>query len=236
MKINQRRTIIAGNWKSFKDKDRALDLVEKLVENSDSFFPEVVIAPPPMLLELIINHVGSTIKVASQNCHGSGQANMLKKLGISYCIIGHSDYRQDGETNDMIRDKVDLLLNNDITPILCCGENRYDREKGHEHDVITDQLDNLDNYLSHMVIAYEPVWAIGGNTTASLRQIQDMHAHIRKILSYNNVPILYGGSCNPINATEIFSDPNVDGGLIGRASLIPDQFNKLIDIAKLAKF
>ncbi len=252
------RTIIAGNWKMHKDRDEALALIDALVAGlkDEPAGPEVVVAPPfPFLAGMVERVKGSRIGVAAQNCHQAAQgaftgevsAVMLKSIGVSHCIVGHSERRQYfGETDAAVGEKIGALLAEGITPIFCCGEKKDERESGRHFDVVTEQmkgaLGRLDNErLQRVVIAYEPVWAIGTGLTATAGQAQDMHAHIRMLLHTHgaqvaeSVPILYGGSCNPKNAAELFSGEDVNGGLIGGASLVADQFIDLVRIAQRVK-
>lgn len=252
------RTIIAGNWKMHKDKGETLALVSALVNGSkgQTNGTEVVIAPPfPFLSTAVEQARGSRIRVAAQNCHQAAQgaftgevsAPMLKSIGVSYCIVGHSERRQYfGETDTAVGEKIVALLAQDITPIFCCGEKREEREGGRHFDVVTEQmkgaLARLDNErLARVVIAYEPVWAIGTGLTASAAEAQDMHAHIRMLLHTHGaavaeaVPVLYGGSCNPKNAEELFAGRDVNGGLIGGASLVAEDFIQLVRIADRVK-
>lgn len=252
------RTIVAGNWKMHKDLGGTIALVDALVGGLRDVpdGPEVVIAPPfPFLAMAIERAKGSRIGIAAQNSHQADQgaftgevsAAMLKSLGVTHCIVGHSERRQYfGETDAVVGEKVAALLAAGITPIFCCGERKEERESGRHFDVVTEQmkgsLGRLENdRLSRIVIAYEPVWAIGTGLTATADQAQEMHAHIRMLLHTHGslvaetVPVLYGGSCNPKNAQGIFSGPDVNGGLIGGASLVADQFIDLVRIAQRTK-
>ncbi|MBL0126969.1 MAG: triose-phosphate isomerase [Flavobacteriales bacterium] len=252
------RTIVAGNWKMNTDATSAVALVDALVGKmgGQPGNVEVVIAPPfPFITQVAEKAKGSGIIVAAQDCHqaekgaftGEVSATMLKSLGVGACIVGHSERRQYfGESDALIGEKVAALLAMGITPIFCCGERKEERESGRHFDVVTEQmkgaLGKLTNeQLERIVIAYEPVWAIGTGLTASAQQAQDMHAHIRSLLHTHGasvagaVPILYGGSCNPSNAEELFSQPDVNGGLIGGASLVAEQFMDLIRIAGKVK-
>jgi triosephosphate isomerase len=167
---------------------------------------------------------------------------MLDSMGITHCIVGHSERRTYfGETDSVIAQKINLLIENGITPIYCCGEVLAERNEGIHFDVVKKQISEALFHLSadaisHVVIAYEPVWAIGTGVTASAAQAQEMHANIRGILKANytsvisdEISILYGGSCNAQNATELFANPDVDGGLIGGASLKAKDFVTIIN-------
>ncbi len=252
------RTIIAGNWKMHKDREAALSLIDALATAANDTAPHVdmVIAPPFPFLEMAAQHVkGKRIAVAAQNCHeaeqgaftGEVSAAMLKSIGVTHCIVGHSERRQYfGETDKSVGGKIAALLKHGLTPIYCCGEKQDERESGKHFDVVTDQMKGAlgglrNDELERVVIAYEPVWAIGTGLTATAQQAQDMHAHIRSLLHAHGpdvaeqVPILYGGSCKPDNATELFACTDVDGGLIGGASLVADQFMELVRIAERVK-
>lgn len=252
------RTIIAGNWKMHKDRSEVLALLDELLVGLRDApeVPEVVVAPPFPFLAMAVERVkGSRIRVAAQNCHQAAQgaftgevsAGMLKSIGVTHCIVGHSERRQYfGETDAAVGEKIASLLAMDITPIFCCGEKREERESGRHFDVVTEQMKGalglFDNErLQRVVIAYEPVWAIGTGLTATAGQAQDMHAHIRMLLHTHgaqvaaSVPILYGGSCNPKNAEELFAGEDVNGGLIGGAALLADQFIDLVRIARRVK-
>ena len=252
------RTIVAGNWKMNSDRASAQALAEALSKEVINIpgHVQVVVAPPfPFLAQVARQLHGTGMWVAAQNCHeavqgaytGEVSANMLKSIGVQACIVGHSERRQYfGESDALIGQKIAALLALDITPIFCCGERKEERESGRHFDVVTEQmkgaLGKLSNeQLMHVVIAYEPVWAIGTGLTASAQQAQDMHAHIRALLHTHagqvaaTVPILYGGSCKPDNAEGLFTMPDVNGGLIGGASLDAGQFLELIRIAGRVK-
>ena len=252
------RTIIAGNWKMHKDLQGAIDLVDALLSGSKDMpaGPAVVIAPAFPFLGIAVERTrGSRIAVAAQNCHQAAQGAytgevsvpMLKSLGVSHCIVGHSERRQYfGETDAAVGEKIGALLEHGITPIYCCGERKEEREGGRHFDVVGTQLKAAlgglaPDRIGRIILAYEPVWAIGTGLTATAQQAQDMHAHIRSLLGTHGdvvareVPILYGGSCNPKNAEELFACPDVNGGLIGGAALIAEQFLDLVRIAQRVK-
>lgn len=231
--------------KTFEDAE---ELLAGLAENLEGkeMNCEVVVCPPSVYLELASDFAEeSSLKVGGQNVskHESGaytgeiSASMLQSMDIEYCIIGHSERRKYfGEYDQLLAEKANALLEHDIRPIFCCGEVMEERENDTYFEVVTNQLKNGIFHLSkdefaNVVIAYEPVWAIGTGLTASPVQAQEMHAFIRSLVAeaYNNelaenTTILYGGSCNAGNAKELFSQTDVDGGLIGGASLKVDDF------------
>ncbi len=236
------------------DRSAAADLVRQLVSGADKWAPhvEVIVAPPyPFLADSVDLFRGTRAMVAAQNCHqeergaftGEVSVPMLASIGVGACIVGHSERRQYfGETDDAVGRKVAALLMGNLLPIYCCGEMRSDREAGLHFEVVGAQLDealrNIDgDALARIVIAYEPVWAIGTGLTATPEQAQEMHAFIRERLRRRigdraaGVPLLYGGSCKPDNAGALFTQPDIDGGLIGGAALDATSFNALIDIA-----
>jgi triosephosphate isomerase (TIM) len=194
---------------------------------------------------------GTRIMVAAQNCHeeGSGaftgevSVPMLESIGVGACIVGHSERRQYFcETDKAVGKKIAALLKGGLTPIYCCGELQEEREADRHFEVVKAQmkeaLSDLDpNAMARLVVAYEPVWAIGTGLTATPEQGQEMHAFIRRELRSlagdvaDAIPILYGGSCKPDNAESLFKQQDINGGLIGGASLKADQFLKLIEIA-----
>ena len=248
-----RKQIVAGNWKMNKTFQEADDLINDLVEfvsNNDIGNTEVIICPPAVFLELASDMASeSDIFIGAQNVndHESGaytgeiSAAMLESMKIDYCIIGHSERRKYyHESNKMLAEKVNRAIEHSLRPIFCCGELLPEREAGKHFDVVKTQLEESLFHLSEedfedVVIAYEPVWAIGTGVTATSEQAQEMHAFIRSLIAekYNgdiaeNTTILYGGSCNPKNAKELFANKDVDGGLIGGASLKADDFSKII--------
>ncbi len=250
-----RRKIVAGNWKMNKTVDEALDLVEDLADLlTDDILgsTDVIIAPPSLFISEIIEELLDVdyIAVAGQNCHhenngaftGEISAPMLASLEADACIVGHSERRQYfGETDALIAKKIDRLLEQDLVPIYCCGELLEERKSGEHFTKVGNQLKEALSHLSandmaEVIIAYEPVWAIGTGETATPEQAQEMHAFIRSQIAMmfdadvaDEVSILYGGSCNPKNAAALFANPDVDGGLIGGASLDADDF---VDIVK----
>jgi triosephosphate isomerase (TIM) len=248
-----RRKIVAGNWKMNKTFQEAEDLVAEIadkLEVMDTARQDVILCPPYVYLEMATD-IGedSVFSVGAQNINendigaftGEVSGPMLESMDVEYCIIGHSERRKYyGEDHPLLAKKLDAALRNDIRPIFCCGEVLPDREAGKHFDVVKRQLDESLFHLSpeqfqQVVIAYEPVWAIGTGVNATPAQAQEMHAFIREQVASVYGPvlaeetsILYGGSCNSSNAQELFSQPDVDGGLIGGASLKADEFLKIV--------
>lgn len=226
--------------------------VVNMVESEVTSNAQVILFPPFIHLSSIQSLIGSTQNtyLGAQNCHqnesgaytGEISAPMLKSIGASHVVIGHSERREFfNEFDALLAEKVNQVLANDMTPIFCCGEKLESREAGTEEAVVEEQVQHAlfhlsEDQITKVVIAYEPVWAIGTGKTASAEQAQEMHAFIRSILAErysqeaaDEISILYGGSVKPDNANEIFSQPDVDGGLIGGASLKSRDF---IDIIK----
>ncbi|HRI78449.1 MAG TPA: triose-phosphate isomerase [Cyclobacteriaceae bacterium] len=248
-----RAKIVAGNWKMNKTLDEARALTDEVIRLCGEVTGKVTLVlcvPFPYLVPTKTQLGSSDIAVGAQNCseHDSGaytgevSAVMLKSMAIPYVIIGHSERRQYfGENGSLLAKKVDKALANGLIPIFCCGEPLEIREKGTHEALVRQQVEESLFHLSadallKVVIAYEPVWAIGTGKTATSQQAQDMHAVIRKQLASKygeavaqSIPILYGGSVKPDNAKELFSCADVDGGLVGGASLKARDF---IDIAK----
>jgi triosephosphate isomerase len=245
-----RQKIVAGNWKmnkSFQEADELLFDIVKRLENKPEDV-QLIVCPPAVYLELATDMVDEEdviLQVGAQNVSqfesgaytGELSAAMYSSMNLDYCIVGHSERRKYfGETNDVLAQKVDRLLDYGIQPIFCCGEVLEERESGKHFDVVKQQIEEslfhlTGHEMSNVVIAYEPVWAIGTGKTASSDQAQEMHAFIRGLLREKygeevacEISILYGGSCNPGNAKELFANPDVDGGLIGGASLKAGDF------------
>lgn len=239
-----RRNIVAGNWKSNETFNQADDLINDIAEGLrafDSTDVDVIVCPPFPYLELVQDAAEDVeFFVGAQNVSkfdngaytGEVSAQMLQSMNVDYCIVGHSERRKYFfETNQDVAEKVNKLLAVDITPIVCVGESLEDREAGKHFDVIREQVSQGLFHLSaeameKVIIAYEPVWAIGTGKTATKEQAQEIHAFIRNMLAekYSDdtaqeISILYGGSCNAKNAKELFAQQDVDGGLIGGASL-----------------
>ncbi len=248
-----RKNIVAGNWKMNKTLQEGLATVEalKTALAGKSINCDVVLGTPSIHLASATAAIGDKkIGVAAQNCAdkasgaytGEISAAMVASTGAKYVILGHSERRAYyGETDTILKEKVLLALANGLTPIFCIGEVLEEREANKQEVVVKSQIENALFDLSAadfsiLVLAYEPVWAIGTGKTASSEQAQEMHAFIRKTLveKYgkevaDNTSILYGGSCNASNAKELFANPDVDGGLIGGASLEVDKFMPIIE-------
>lgn len=245
-----RRKIVAGNWKMNKTWPEALSLVASIHGRLDRLPEDVelIIAVPFPYIKSISDILEPRLKLAAQDCSvydsgaytGEVSAMMLASCGIKYCIVGHSERRFfHAESNETVLSKTLQLLKNKITPIFCCGESLEERQSGREKETVKEQiagLSTLDNEsMRKIVIAYEPVWAIGTGLTATDQQAQEMHAFIRSELNSlqgnpgNDMTILYGGSCKPENAKSLFAMPDVDGGLIGGASLKAEDFIQITE-------
>ncbi len=250
-----RRKIVAGNWKMNLTWDQAKPLLLGInrFANTHEHECKVIVCPPfPYLDNANAIFIGHT-SVGSQNISqyesgaytGEISAQILKSIGVHYSIVGHSERRQlFGETNEIVAEKVDMAVKHGIKTILCCGETLDERESGDYKQIVKEQLITAfknvsDDDMKKQIIAYEPVWAIGTGLTASPQQAQDMHAFIRneviaKIYSpevAEEVRILYGGSMKPGNAEDLISQPDIDGGLIGGASLNENDFAAIINAA-----
>lgn len=246
-----RKNIVAGNWKMNNELSQTETLISDLKKQTKTSNAEVMIAPTFTNLwhafEATRDH---DIEVIAQNMHyadsgaytGEVSAEMLKSVGVKTVILGHSERRAYfNETDELLAKKVDAALKNDMRIIFCFGEELSDRKSNRHEKVVESQIKNALFHLSNsafkqIVLAYEPVWAIGTGETASPEQAQDMHAFIRKTLANtygndlaNSVSILYGGSVKPNNAQEIFSKPDVDGGLIGGSSLNAEDFYAIVN-------
>lgn len=247
-----RKKIVAGNWKMNTTLPDGKKLINEVIKNNDVQKDVLLIVSPPFthLSEFSTLIKGSEIKLAAQNCvqfeqgayTGEITPSILKSVGVEYVILGHSERRAYfSETDSIINTKIKLAIEHGLQPIVCCGEVLDEREKNIHFDVVARQLKGMFDGITatqfkEIIIAYEPVWAIGTGKTASPAQAQEMHAFIRKNIEKafgaelaNNTSILYGGSCKPSNAKELFANADVDGGLIGGASLVALDF---IQIAK----
>lgn len=251
-----RKKIVAGNWKMNKNLQEGIALAKELNEKLTADAPkcDVVICTPFIHLASVASILNpELIGLGAENCAdkekgaytGEVSAEMVKSTGAQYVILGHSERRAYyAETPEILREKVNLALANGLEVIFCIGEVLEDREANRQNDVVKAQLEgslfNLTvEQFSHIILAYEPVWAIGTGKTATSEQAEEMHAFIRQTIAEKfgaeaaeNVSILYGGSCKPSNAKELFSKPDVDGGLIGGAALQADDFKGIIDAWK----
>ena len=248
-----RKKIAAANWKMNLTWKEGEQLIESILNEQYTLTADqqVLLAVPFPYLSAVIEKLKGKkgFAVAAQNCHhiatgaytGEVSASMLASIGVQYCIIGHSERREyQAETNVQLAEKMKLCFAQGITPVFCCGEPLAVREQEAQNDFVKKQLEEslfvLDPALAaQVIIAYEPIWAIGTGKTASSQQAQEMHAHLRSLLltAYgetvaNAIPILYGGSVKAANAVELFSCPDVDGGLVGGASLSATEFGAII--------
>ena len=252
-----RKQIAAANWKMNLTLEEGEKLMNEILEAKIFLEPQqqaVFAVPFPYLIN-IKNTIGEqpNFYVAAQNCAseksgaftGETSAQMLNSIDISYVLIGHSERREyNHETNETLAKKINLSLANNLKPIFCCGESFEIRKANSQNVFVKKQLEESLFHLSaeevsKIIIAYEPIWAIGTGLTASSQQAQEMHAHIRKVLAdkygsitAENISILYGGSVKAANAVEIFSQPDVDGGLVGGASLNAQEFVTIIKSLK----
>jgi triosephosphate isomerase len=252
-----RKQIAAANWKMNCTYQQGEELLDKILGANITLanHQQVVFAVPFPYLIMANSEVADeqNFFVAAQNCYhkksgaytGEISAEMLHSIGIKFCVLGHSERREYfQESNKELAEKIDLCLEYDITPIFCCGEPLNIREAGTQNSYVETQLKESlfhlpDSVISKIVIAYEPIWAIGTGKTASSDQAQEMHAHLRDVLAKqygpllaNNIPILYGGSVKANNAKELFARPDVDGGLVGGASLNAEEFIAIIKALK----
>lgn len=248
-----RKNIVAGNWKmntSLPEGIRLAKDVRSSIEGKNLNCEVILGVPFTHLSEVAKAVAGSPIKVAAENCAseskgaftGEVSAEMVASTGATYVILGHSERRQYyHETSAILKKKVELALANQLKPIFCIGEVLEEREAGKHFEVVERQVkealfDLSESDFKNIVLAYEPVWAIGTGKTATSDQAQEIHAHIRKVIAdkysksiADNTTILYGGSANGGNAKELFSKPDVDGGLIGGASLSAEKFLPVIE-------
>ena len=251
-----RKNIVAGNWKMNTSVPEGIELAKAVVAKASEVPASVklIIAPPFTHLYPVAEVVkGSAVGLSAQNCAdkekgaytGEVSVDMLSSVGCGYTILGHSERRQYyGETDAKLVDKVKLAIAAGLSPIFCVGENLEEREAGRHFEVVSGQVENVlytlsAEEMSKVIVAYEPVWAIGTGKTATAEQAEEMHAFIRATIAEKfgaeaaeNVSILYGGSCKPTNAKEIFAKPDVDGGLIGGAALKCADFKGIIDAWK----
>ncbi|PIW69752.1 MAG: triose-phosphate isomerase [Ignavibacteriales bacterium CG12_big_fil_rev_8_21_14_0_65_30_8] len=247
-----RRRIIAGNWKMHNNISESQNLVSKLVSGltNQNLIREVIICPPFTSLCEISNLLKDTkVELGAQNMHfeekgaftGEISSDMLKSVGCKYVILGHSERRTIfGETDELISKKIKKALTSDLTPIFCIGESLEQRENGTTNDVIKRQVlegikDLTEEEVNKIIIAYEPIWAIGTGKTATPEQAQEVHKFIRSILTETfsetvseKIPILYGGSVKPNNAEDLLAKEDIDGALVGGACLEAESFISII--------
>lgn len=247
-----RKKIVAGNWKmnlEYSDGVSLFSEIVNMVKDEKKGDQIAIICAPFIHLNSLVKLSGTTVKIGAQNCHqkesgaytGEISAKMIKSVGCEYVIIGHSERRQYfAETDELLAEKTKIALQNGLTPIFCIGETLDERNNGSYFDVLKSQLINglfglTQDEFAKIVIAYEPVWAIGTGLTATSAQAQEVHAYIRKEIAEqysesvaDETTILYGGSCNPSNAAELFAQQDIDGGLIGGASLKSRDFLEII--------
>lgn len=246
-------TIVAGNWKMHMTLPEAssflMDLKAKLSENNLNNSRVIVLPPYPFLAPMAEDARGTSIHIGAQNCHqakegaytGEVAAPMLSSTGADYVIVGHSERREFFEEGgELLAEKIDMAMHYGLTPIYCCGETQEQRESGDSEKVVQRQIEeelfHLDKEeIKEVIIGYEPVWAIGTGKNATPDDAEAMHATIRKGLAkkYDKqtadaISIIYGGSVKPGNAGDLFGKPNINGGLIGGASLNPDNFLEII--------
>ncbi|MCP3900818.1 MAG: triose-phosphate isomerase [Desulfobacteraceae bacterium] len=246
-----RTPLIAGNWKMFKTGSEAVETAEKLASLSkDITSTDIMIAPTYLSVPLVAQKLsGTNVKVGAQNLYfekegaytGEVSAEMIKDTGAEYVLIGHSERRQFfAETDESVCKKIKAATKANLVPVLCIGESENDREANNTFSVLDKQVKNGlkdlgSEELKTLVLAYEPVWAIGTGKTASVDQVDEVHKYLRSLISQlfssdfaMNIRILYGGSVNPDNVKELMAIEDVDGALVGGASLDPDKFIKII--------
>jgi len=251
---SMRKKIVAGNWKMNKTLQEGVELAQQVEQMAKTASKDVlIIVAPPFVHLTEVKKVLSRVALSAQNCAseasgaytGEVAASMLASAGVQYVIIGHSERRSYyGETDSILNKKVKLALANQLLPVFCCGEVLSEREKGEHFNVVKRQLENglFDlpaSDFGKIIIAYEPVWAIGTGVNATSEQAQEMHKYIRGLVASKygqtvaeETSILYGGSCKPSNAAELFANPDVDGGLIGGASLKAPDFMGIVNAFK----
>lgn len=246
-----RKNIVAGNWKMHKNQQETITLIEEISAKKPNSTTEIIIAPTFVNLAVAVEKTNEkNITVAAQNMHqaeggaftGEISASMLTDIGVNTVILGHSERRAYfHETDALLATKVDTALKHNMRVIFCFGEELKDRQKNNHFNIVEYQLRDALFHLEksdwkNIILAYEPVWAIGTGETASPEQAQEIHAFIRNLIEKvfgfevsDNVSILYGGSVKPDNAKEIFSNKDVDGGLIGGAALKADDFLAIVN-------
>ncbi|MCO5230210.1 MAG: triose-phosphate isomerase [Chitinophagales bacterium] len=250
-----RKNIVAANWKMNKNHPEAIELIQSIINSKipahTSTNQQVILATPYLYLReaVFLTQDFQHLYIAAQNCHheakgaytGEISASQLASLGVTHVIIGHSERRMYfNETDEILLQKTQIALQNHLIPIFCCGEPLNIREANNHLEYIQAQLENTVFQLASeafqkIIIAYEPIWAIGTGKTATVEQAQEVHEYIRTLISNQfgtdiaeNTPILYGGSCNAQNASSLFAQKDIDGGLIGGASLIAKDFETIV--------
>lgn len=249
--MTQRKPLIAGNWKMHKSVEESVDFAKALhAEVGTDDAVDVIVAPTTVAVHAVAQALqNSMIRVAGQNVHpqpqgaftGEVSPAMLQAAGCQACIVGHSERRQFfGDTDEFVRDKVLALLEAGITPIFCLGESLEEREQGKTFEKVGAQLKAVYTHLNleqsaHMIVAYEPIWAIGTGKTATPEQAQEVHVFLREQLAALTSPqqaavtrILYGGSVKPANVDDLMAQSDIDGALVGGASLKVDSFTALV--------
>lgn len=247
-----RTPIIAGNWKMNMNPEQTAEFVKAVKDKlpKATEVESVIAAPAVDLPALLENAKGSELKVAAENCYfedegaftGETSPKVLKEMGVDYVIIGHSERREYfHETDEDINKKAHAIFNNGMTPIVCCGESLETREAGKAEEWVEAQVkaalkDLTAEQVSNLVIAYEPIWAIGTGKTATSDQAEEICAVVRKTVAdlydqdvADKVRIQYGGSVKPANVKELMAKPNIDGGLVGGASLVPESYLELVN-------
>ncbi|HRN93358.1 MAG TPA: triose-phosphate isomerase [Chitinophagales bacterium] len=248
-----RKKLIAGNWKSNLAKSNAIQLAEAILEQGISVDFELVIFPPEIFIDSILEVVKSTVKVGAQNCSqytegaftGETTALQLASAGVQMALAGHSERRHlFAETNEVVKLKIDKVLSAGLTPVFCCGEALETRKANEQNNWVEQQLEESLFHLtqadfSKVIIAYEPIWAIGTGVVATPKEAAEMHEFIRKKIAAKydaataeSTRILYGGSVKADNAKALFSCPNIDGALVGGASLKANEFLAIANAAK----
>ena len=248
--MENRKPLIAGNWKMFKTSPEAIDTASRLAELTANANVDVMIAPPFTVLSVVAGAIkGSKVALGAQDLFwevqgaftGQISAPMLLSAGCSYVIIGHSERRQYfGETDETVNKKINAAVNADLIPVFCIGETERQRESKETFSVLDKQVkiglkDFSSDHLGKLVIAYEPIWAIGSGKTATTGQAQEVHEFVRSLIAENfsdslaeSVRILYGGSVKPDNIKELMNMPDIDGALVGGASLKVEVFSEIV--------
>ncbi len=246
-----RKPIVAGNWKMNKTLSEAIDLVDKIKNGSKEVDNvDIIVSPPFVSIKSVVDGLkGSNVQVAAQNCHweesgaytGEISVSMIKSTGAEFVIVGHSERRKYfSETDEVVNKKAKLVLASGMTPIICIGETLEERESDKTFEVVERQVKGAfsgmeEEKAEQVILAYEPVWAIGTGKTATPDQAQEVHSKIRALIEElysgdiaQSKRILYGGSMKPDNCEELMKEPDIDGGLIGGASLKHDSFTDII--------